>query len=89
VNSKEDRIEKDMEDRQDEEEYLPFSVLTRDILGCSFAVMKELGPGFLVPNLKSFHECLRSDFGADCDYKKPDIHGYVGGFFVIAICGKR
>ena len=36
-----------MHDMQDEEEYLPYSALTRDILGCCFVVMKELGPGFL------------------------------------------
>lgn len=36
-----------MHDLQDEEEYLPCSALTRDILGCCFEVMKELGPGFL------------------------------------------
>jgi len=35
----------DMHD-QDEEE-LPYSALTRDILGCCFSVKKELGPGFL------------------------------------------
>jgi len=33
--------------QDDGEEYLPYSALTRDILGCCFAVMKELGPGFL------------------------------------------
>ena len=37
-----------MHDVQDnEEESFPYSALTRDILGCCFAVMKELGPGFL------------------------------------------
>ncbi len=36
-----------MHDMQDEEEYLPYSALTRDILGCCFVVMKELGLGFL------------------------------------------
>lgn len=41
------RIEKDMQDEQDEEEHLPHFVLTKEILGCCFAVMKELGPGFL------------------------------------------
>ncbi len=30
-----------------EEEDLPHFTLTKDILGCCFAVMKELGPGFL------------------------------------------
>ena len=39
---------KDMQDMQDGgKEFLPHSVLTRTILGCCFAVMKELGPGFL------------------------------------------
>ena len=32
---------------QDNEEELPCSALTREILGCCFAVMKELGSGFL------------------------------------------
>jgi GxxExxY protein len=37
-----------MQDMQDDkEEDLPCAALTRDILGCCFAVMKELGPGFL------------------------------------------
>ena len=36
-----------MHDMQDEKEHLPYSALTRDILGCCFVVMKELGPGFL------------------------------------------
>src|SRR3974390_1935261 len=48
MNSEENRIEKDMQDLQDDKEkYLSYSALTRDILGCCFAVMKELGPGFL------------------------------------------
>ena len=45
MNAKENRIGKDMQD--DEEAYLPHSALTRDIVGCCFAVMKELGTGFL------------------------------------------
>ena len=36
-----------MHDMQDNEEELPCSALTREILGCCFAVMKELGSGFL------------------------------------------
>jgi len=48
VNKEENRIREDMHDVQDnEEKSLPYSALTRDILGCCFAVMKELGPGFL------------------------------------------
>jgi len=48
MNSEENRIEKDKQDLQDDEEkYLSYSALTRDILGCCFAVMNELGPGFL------------------------------------------
>lgn len=48
MNSEENRMGKDVQDMQDDEErYLPYSGLTRDILGCCFAVMKELGPGFL------------------------------------------
>lgn len=35
----------DLQDREDE--YLPYFALTKNILGCCFAVMKELGPGFL------------------------------------------
>jgi len=48
MNDRGDRIEKDMHDVQDrQEDYLPHFGLTNDILGCCFAVMKELGPGFL------------------------------------------
>ena len=48
MNKEENRIREDMHDVQDnEEESLPYSGLTRDILGCCFSVMKELGPGFL------------------------------------------
>lgn len=48
MNNEEDRMGMDVQDMQDEEEeYLAHSTLTTDILGCCFAVMKELGPGFL------------------------------------------
>ena len=30
----------------DKEEELPYFALTREVLGCCFEVMKELGPGF-------------------------------------------
>lgn len=48
MNNEEDRMGMDLHDLQDDEErYLAHSTLTRDILGCCFAVIKELGPGFL------------------------------------------
>lgn len=71
MNSKEDRIEKDMEDMQDEEEYLPFSALTRDILGCSFAVMKELGPGFLERVYKNALFLAMTQNGLQVEVEKP------------------
>lgn len=35
-----------MQDKEKEEDHLPYFELTRTILGCCFEVMKELGPGF-------------------------------------------
>ena len=71
MNSKEDRIEKDMQDMQDEKEYLPFFALTRDILGCSFAVMKELGPGFLERVYKNALFLAMTQNGLQVEVEKP------------------
>jgi hypothetical protein len=48
VSNQGNKIEKDVQDMQDEgKEFLLHPALTRSILGCCFAVMRELGPGFL------------------------------------------
>ena len=71
MNSKENRIEKDVQDMQDEEEYLPCSALTRDILGCCFAVMKELGPGFLERVYKNALFVAMTQNGLQVEVEKP------------------
>lgn len=61
-----------MHDVQDnEEEYLPFSALTRDILGCCFAVMKELGPGFLEQIYKNALFLAMIQNGLQVEAEKP------------------
>lgn len=60
-----------MQRSQDEEKYLPYSALTRDILGCCFEVMKELGPGFLERVYKNALFLALTQNGLQVEAEKP------------------
>lgn len=60
-----------MQDLQDEAECLPYSGLTRDILGCCFAVMQELGPRFLEKVYKNALFLAMTQNGLRVEVEKP------------------
>lgn len=63
----------DLLDTQDEknERDLPHYELTRDILGCCFEVMKELGPGFLERVYKNALLVAMREKGIQVETEKP------------------
>jgi GxxExxY protein len=65
------RIKKDRQDVQDEKEYLPHFTLTKEILGCCFPVMKELGPGFLERVYKNALFLAMKQEGLYVEVEKP------------------
>jgi GxxExxY protein len=54
-----------------EEKELPYSELTRTILGCCFAVMKELGPGFLEKVYKNALLIAMRQKGLEIEVEQP------------------
>lgn len=53
------------------ESFLPYSELTRTILGCCFEVMKELGPGFLEQLYKNALLIVLKEKGLEVETEKP------------------
>ena len=56
---------------EEKEKHLPHSELTRTILGCSFDVMRELGPGFQERIYKNALLIAMKQKGLQVEIEKP------------------